>query len=116
MLLNRSARGLFPTLCMVGVLLLAAVAAEAQSVLVPNLIYNTVKPCRIFDTRSSIGGKLIGGTAQTFKIAGTAAGTYFTNQGGPAAAAASPTSSWGSRRPQAVVISQRSSRRAPRAI
>jgi hypothetical protein len=69
--------------------LLSAGAAAAQ-VLVPNLIYNTVVPCRVLDTRSSTAGKLLASTVRTFNIVGNTTGTYFTNQGGPSGGCAVP--------------------------
>jgi hypothetical protein len=62
-------------------LLLSAGAANAQ-VIVPNLIYNTIVPCRILDTRLATAGRLAANTVRTFNIVGNTAGTYFTGQGG----------------------------------
>jgi Chaperone of endosialidase len=83
------ARRLSSSLSLAAFLLLVAVAAQAQ-VIVPNLVYTTIKPCRIFDTRSSTGGKLMASTPQTFNIVGNTTGTYFTNQGGPSGGCAIP--------------------------
>ncbi len=82
-------RRLSSSLSLAAFLLLVAVAAQAQ-VIVPNLVYTTIKPCRIFDTRSSTGGKLMASTAQTFNVVGNTTGTYFTNQGGPSGGCAIP--------------------------
>jgi hypothetical protein len=83
--------------------LISAGIAEAQ-VLVPNLVYTSVTPCRVFDTRSSTGGKLIGGTSQTFNIVGNTTGTYFTNQGGPSGGCSIPGFFDSGPQVQAVVI------------
>jgi hypothetical protein len=46
-----------------------------------DLIYTPVTPCRVFDTRSSTAGILVGGTQRNFHIAGGGT-TIFINQGG----------------------------------
>ncbi|HYL04966.1 MAG TPA: tail fiber domain-containing protein, partial [Thermoanaerobaculia bacterium] len=57
---------------------------------VPNLIYTTVVPCRILDTRLSTGGRLVAGTVRTFNVVGNTTGTYFTDQGGPSGGCSVP--------------------------
>jgi hypothetical protein len=69
--------------------LLSAGAAGAQ-VIVPNLIYTTVVPCRKLDTRLSTAGRLAAGVVRTFNIVGNATGTYFTDQGGPSGGCSVP--------------------------
>jgi hypothetical protein len=70
------------SLAILAVLLVSAAASEAQ-VLAPNLVYTAVKLCRVFDTRSSTAGPLIGGVRQTFNvIGGNVTPTTFTGQGG----------------------------------
>jgi hypothetical protein len=69
------------SLPLLAVSLLTAGAAGAQ-VIVPNLIYTTVVPCRILDTRLSTSGRLAANTVRTFNIVGNTTGTYFTSQGG----------------------------------
>jgi len=46
-----------------------------------SLIYTPVTPCRVFDTRYSTAGILVGDTQRNFFVAG-AGTTYFTDQGG----------------------------------
>ncbi|HEY6322394.1 MAG TPA: tail fiber domain-containing protein [Thermoanaerobaculia bacterium] len=72
------------------VLQLLGVGAAGAQVMVPNLIYTSVVPCRIIDTRNSIAGKLQPNVVQTFNIVGNNTGTYFTNQGGPSGGCAVP--------------------------
>jgi hypothetical protein len=70
--------------CLLAFLVCAAPAAA--QVLAPNLIYTSVQPCRVFDTRSATNGtngRLIHGVAQTFNVVGgNVTSTYFTGQGG----------------------------------
>jgi hypothetical protein len=61
--------------------LAGAQSARAQ-VLAPNLLYTSVQPCRVIDTRLSAGGALIHGVAQAFNIVGSQNGLYFAAQGG----------------------------------
>jgi|SRR5579864_3983347 len=72
------------------VLQLLGIGAAGAQVLVPNLIYTSVVPCRIIDTRNSVNGKLQPNQVQTFNIVGNTAGTYFTNQGGTSGGCAVP--------------------------
>src|SRR5579864_4997767 len=72
------------------VLQLLGIGAAGAQVLVPNLIYTSVVPCRIIDTRGSVVGKLQPNQVQTFNIVGNNTGTYFTNQGGPSGGCAVP--------------------------
>jgi hypothetical protein len=61
--------------------LLGAAAAQAQ-VLSPNLVYTSVQPCRVFDTRGGGGPIAPGaGNARTFNIVGNNS-PDFTGQGG----------------------------------
>jgi hypothetical protein len=76
-------------LALAAIHLLSAGAAAAQ-VVVPNLVYTTIVPCRILDTRSSTAGKLLASTVRTFNVVGNTTGTYFTNQGGPSGGCAVP--------------------------
>jgi hypothetical protein len=62
---------------------LAALPAAAQQ----DLVYTAVSPCRIVDTRSSTGGVLVVGAAQTFNVAG---GTNYSGQGGSASGCGIP--------------------------
>jgi hypothetical protein len=66
------------------VLLLAAAGARAQ-VLSSNLLFTSVQPCRIFDTRTGSGGTgpLAANTERTFNVVGTTP-SDFTSQGGNA--------------------------------
>jgi hypothetical protein len=63
----------------------SAQLAGAQ-VLAPNLIYTSVQPCRLFDTRFATNGtnhRLAHGAAQTFNVIGAnVTSTTFTGQGG----------------------------------
>jgi Chaperone of endosialidase len=70
-------------------LLLGAGSAGAQ-VIVPNLIYTSVVPCRILDTRLSTAGRLVANVTRTFNIVGNTTGTYFTSQGGPSGGCSVP--------------------------
>jgi hypothetical protein len=70
-------------------LLLSSGSAGAQ-VIVPNLIYTSVVPCRILDTRLSTAGRLVANVTRTFNIVGNTAGTYFTSQGGPSGGCSVP--------------------------
>jgi Chaperone of endosialidase len=72
------------------VLQLLSVGAVGAQVIVPNLFYTSVVPCRIIDTRGSVVGKLQANQVQTFNIVGNNTGTYFTNQGGPSGGCAVP--------------------------
>lgn len=63
-----------------------------------DLVYTPVTPCRVFDTRLSAAGILVGGTQRNFLVAGS---TGFTAQGGNAAGCAVP---FGVNRATAVVI------------
>jgi len=72
------------------VLQLLSVGAAGAQVIVPNLIYTSVVPCRIIDTRGSVVGKLQPNVVQTFNIVGNNTGTYFTNQGGPSGGCSVP--------------------------
>jgi hypothetical protein len=64
------------------VVILLSIRAAGAQVIVPNLIYNTIVPCRILDTRLATAGRLAANTVRTFNIVGNTAGTYFTSQGG----------------------------------
>jgi hypothetical protein len=77
-----SRRQLLSGLAVLALCLAAARSASAQITLAPNLIYTSIQPCRVFDTRSSTGGKLVHGVTQTFNVVGNTTGVYFTNQGG----------------------------------
>ncbi|HXO41971.1 MAG TPA: tail fiber domain-containing protein [Thermoanaerobaculia bacterium] len=67
---------------LVSLVLFGVGAAQAQ-VLVPNLVYTSIVPCRVFDTRSSTAGKLLTNTSRTFNIVGgNVTSTTFTGQGG----------------------------------
>ena len=63
--------------------LLGAVRAQATS---PNLVYTSVQPCRLFDTRNATNGtngELAANVSQTFNVVGgNVTSTYFTGQGG----------------------------------
>ncbi len=83
--------------------LLAGTAAQAQ-ILTRNLIYNTVKPCRVLDTRVA-GGILTGSTSRTFNIVGgNITATTFTGQGGTNGGCGLPGFAGFSPKVQAVVI------------
>jgi hypothetical protein len=75
---------------MLATLQLPLAGAAAAQVLVPNLVYTTIKPCRILDTRSSVDGKLLTNTPRTFNVVGNTTGTYFTDQGGTSGGCAVP--------------------------
>src|ERR1700680_1754943 len=60
-------------------------------VLAPNLIYTSVQPCRVFDTRLSINGQLVHNVPQTFNVVGpNVTSTTFTGQGGHSGGCALP--------------------------
>jgi len=52
---------------------------DAQ-VLAKTLLFNTVQPCRVADTRSAVAGILVSGVSRTFNIVG--ATTNYSSQGG----------------------------------
>ena len=58
------------------------IRAEAQ-VLAKTLLFNTVQPCRVADTRSAVAGIMLSGIPRTFDVVG--ATTNYTSQGGIAA-------------------------------
>src|ERR1700680_4034678 len=64
----------------------SALSPLGAQVLAPNLIYTSVQPCRVFDTRfatNGINGRLIHDVAQTFNVVGgNVISTTFTGQGG----------------------------------
>jgi hypothetical protein len=65
-------------------LFLGASSLRAQA-LAPNLLYTSVQPCRVFDTRfatNGTNGRLIHGVSQTFNVVGNNADPYFSGQGG----------------------------------
>jgi hypothetical protein len=65
-------------------IVLGAAAAPAQ-VLAPNLLYTSVQPCRVFDTRfatNGTNGRLVHNVTQTFNVVGNTADPYFSGQGG----------------------------------
>src|SRR5580693_2119042 len=69
--------------------LIGAAAAQAQ-VLSTNLVYTSVQPCRVFDTRGGGGPILPGaGNARTFNIVGNNS-PDFTGQGGHAGGCSIP--------------------------
>jgi hypothetical protein len=74
-------RRLASSICLAVLASCLAVTAQAQ-ILAPNMIYTSIQPCRIFDTRSSGAGQLVAGVTQTFNVVGNTTGTYFTGQGG----------------------------------
>jgi hypothetical protein len=91
-----------------GISHLSAAAARGQ-ILAPNLIYTSLQPCRVFDTRSATNGtngRLIHGMAQTFNVVGgNVTATTFTGQGGHDGGCAIPGfDSFNKPQAQAVVL------------
>jgi hypothetical protein len=78
---SKSSSHLRRSLPLLAMSLLTAGAAGAQ-VIVPNLLYTTVVPCRILDTRLATSGRLVANTVRTFNVVGNTTGAYFTSQGG----------------------------------
>ena len=80
---------------------------EAQ-VLTSDLVFTSVQPCRLFDTRSATNGinqRLTHGVAQTFNVVGTnVTPGYFTGQGGHDGGCGIPGFSGGSPQVQAVFV------------
>jgi hypothetical protein len=78
--------------CVLFAVILSGAAAAPALVppppLVPNLLYTTIKPCRLIDTRianNGTNGRLIHGVAQTFNIVGGPLNpNTFSGQGGSA--------------------------------
>jgi hypothetical protein len=84
----------------------AARPAQAQ-VLAPNLLYTSVQPCRLFDTRfatNGINGRLVHGVTQTFNIVGNSGGSYFTGQGGNSGGCGIPGFGNGGTTPQVQAV------------
>jgi hypothetical protein len=66
----------------IAALSLSGLRLSAQA-LAPNLVYTSLEPCRLFDTRSASAGKLIHSAPRTFNIVGVdVTSTTFTGQGG----------------------------------
>jgi hypothetical protein len=94
--------------------LLAAVAGSfagapsaAAQALATNLIYTSVQPCRVFDTRfatNGTNGRLVHGVTQTFNVVGNNGGDYFMGQGGQAGGCALPGYAGSASQVQAVVL------------
>jgi hypothetical protein len=82
-------------------------SSAAAQVLAPNLIYTSVLPCRVFDTRfaaNGSNGRLIHGVTQTFNVVGDTTGSYFTGQGGTAGGCSVPGFAGSAAQTQAVVL------------
>jgi hypothetical protein len=77
-------------------------SAEAQ-VLAPNLLYTSVQPCRVFDTRTATAGELVVNVTRTFNIVGNTS-SDFTSQGGHAGGCSIPGFQAGTPQVQAVVL------------
>ena len=60
---------------------LAGAGPSQAQVLAPNLLYTSVQPCRLFDTRLA-GGVLAAGTTRTFNVVGVSAVGSLDSQGG----------------------------------
>jgi Chaperone of endosialidase len=56
-------------------------APAAAQVLTPNLIYTTMQPCRLFDTRVA-GGALVANVSRTFDAVAVSAAASLSSQGG----------------------------------
>jgi hypothetical protein len=90
-------------------LFFALSSPAAAQVLAPNLIYTSIQPCRVFDTRfatNGTNGRLIHGVTQTFNVVGgNVTATTFTGQGGNNGGCAIPGfDSFSSAQAQAVVF------------
>jgi hypothetical protein len=91
--------------CALTVVILAATSQmlDAQ-VLVQNLLYTSVQPCRLVDTRLATAGALVAGSPRTFNVTGSATGTTFTDQGGHSGGCAIPGFADNFPEAQAVVL------------
>src|SRR5579859_2050745 len=84
------------------VLLVGPEICHAQQI-TRNLLYTSIPPCRVVDTRSSTGGELLANVTQTFNVVGDS--TDYSGQGGSAAGCHIPGfDTSGAPQVQAVVV------------
>lgn len=76
-------------------------AVATGQILSPNLLFTSIQPCRVFDTRSP-GDPLVAGAARAFTIVGDS--TDFANQGGHPGGCGIPGFLEGTAQVQAVMI------------